>query len=353
MCADFTSKVGIPFCKKSSRGPLSLTAEQLFNLILHLATFSKWSIENDGTLQSSSGYYDKFKNIFSSDAGRTISVFGFTNKDADPTQRKTYETLDPLATDLESFYNEWRKGLLKGAITDMPIDYLEIFQKDFLKNTLAASRINRWTIRGIQRVLPEKWQPTRSDPGYRYLITFVAPGGYNFKLLFHPSDRLYVCNYETEDEIKNKQSGLVLSKFSPSIYMEIDEGKGLGEIECPLASDGSKRSANKVKVSDLIDFIRHEGVIMGKWKATGDNILKAKSIADGIPINAVYGYRLGIPILWPYDGDNKGLVLIEAERYGRDTWRLRFSQTNRATFYSTPTIDAYVDGDTLVQYCFK
>src|ERR1700750_2207785 len=91
---DPTLILGNRVCKAFNRTPTSLTVEQLYKALLHLATFGEWSTNlKTGTLSSGgSNYFGRDK---------TINIYAFTNKEADPTGGKIYTNLHPLAEDYD------------------------------------------------------------------------------------------------------------------------------------------------------------------------------------------------------------------------------------------------------------
>lgn len=356
---EFERKTGAPVCSRLSRDATSLTAEELFLALLHLVTFEEgWIIDDEtGQLRSNIGYWQAIKNLGST-VDRSLHIYGFTNRDANANQGKIYSNLYPLSQDLQDFYNQWRTSQL--AISNNPEErnYLKTFQRDFLKNLAAAYDISEWKLVGMERVVPEPWQPTRSDTGglgglgARYELTFQGPGGHDLKLYFHPTDRIYFCTYETTPNIARK-TDIGNEDSGEAEYMKTYPPTHLENYPCSTVI-GKKVPET---VGRVIRFIADDAKSpSGNWaKNSGrKESWSVKKLENAIHVNYIYGYKRGIPdkekqLVY----DNGGLRLIRVDRISKDVWKLEFALTNREAWYSlsTPTIDVFSTESSKLQIC--
>lgn len=350
-------KKGEALCGGLNRRATHMTVENLYNAILHLVTFGDWTVDPEtGTLSAygrSGGKSDVLKRFVSKP--RTIHIFGFTNKDIDPTGVKVYTNLLTLQEDINKYYTMWRSQALLPSEQKLPADFIQRYLSEFLKNALSAVYIPQWQLIRIRKLIPRHWEvgtnpanPSVSGTDYKYDLTFIGDKGYEFKWRFNPKDIVYFCEYDLSTVAPEEKK---MEVYPPK------EKKYYCDISVPFAPY-KFATYNPVsnKVGSYITTIVDEYVPRGRWISKGGNKWEAKNkYEDGIPIAGIYGYYQGVPIIGSKIGDNGGMYLTEVEEISprENLWRLRFTHRNRSGIFSTPTTDVYTDINSDLVQCLK
>jgi hypothetical protein len=331
-------------CSSKNRDSINSTVEQLYNSILHLATFDQWSVD------------DKSGAIGSN--GKAIDIYAFTNREADPTGNKVYTNLYPLSEDMNLMLNSW---LARHSSPPSDTGYFEKTYEDFFKNPASAYKIENWKLKRIQQVRLDPGDASREDvkvgtlnPPMRYRLTFGSAGGnYNVSLLFYPNDKIYYCKYEPKDTVEHKKR-LASVDGGAAEYMEI-YGQGniqLADIPCSLEGK-TELKRKKDTIGGIVNFIKSESGKSGNpWQRSSSGVWKVKDIRNGLHINYIFGYKFGVPTIKPNLGsDNAGLRVIEMREITDKLWEFTVVQENRGLF-SPPKIKLYVTDNDQVSVCF-
>jgi hypothetical protein len=363
---DFEAKSG-QFCVSLGKDSQSLTAAELYSSLLRLVTRGKWTIDASGQLTSSG----LLKNLFQDQA---LQVYGFTNRDADPTTgagAKIYSNLYPLSEDLDKFYASWTASILGAAGGGGgALSYVEAFHPGFLSNLASAYSIRNWKLKGARLIQATGEYPSRDAVGStRYRFTFEAPGGNLISLDFSPTDRIFFCSYDPAGQTKTKLVAIAGEPVAPMSEYKIDYSR----FSCPpgqgaAAAGGGALPGREQTVEQIVNsIISNARRADGTWSVVSRDSFglptawKAKTKADAKVINAVFGYKYGVPTLEPNPGDHLGLRLIRMEKIGNigiagasnptTLWKLTLDQVNRETFFRTPSIDVFVTSTDRLGLC--
>lgn len=349
---DPLSLLGNRVCNKVNREPTFLTAEQLWKALLHLATFGEWTIDpKTGELSASGG-------LLSID--RPITIYAFTNKEADGKGTNVYTNFYPLEEEYNKFFETWNRAKHPGSPPFT--DYMETVNKDFYKNPLPAHRLENWKLVKAQKRRVEPGKFSREDvkvgtlptaAPIRYRFWFAGPAGYQIGFNFYPEDKLYFCYYESKEDRKKKLTLPAEAKAPPEFMRIYEEVKGLPEVLCAVEGKGSterKQETVKGLANSIEEKARHKLI---PWRYYDPDTWRTNETKAGIRVNYIFGYKNGVPVMNPQFGpDNAGLRLVEIQALDRvnDLWRLKFVQTNRG-FFGGSTITVYASGDDKVSLC--